>query len=83
MTGVDSIKNARAVGDSKYNQFKEFFSTEVQKNEEIAPSRFFKRRHSMLDVDGKDPVERNKLMMQESKWSSARATSWCRRNGTE
>lgn len=55
---------------SVINCFREVRSTELQKNEEIASRGFFKvgdTFNSMLDVDGKDPVKRNNLMMQERK----------------
>ena len=69
MTGVDSRENGRtSIGESKYNQFLPgFWSTEVQKNEEISGGgsgiqKVFNKidgRHGMLDVTGKDPVERD------------------------
>lgn len=49
------------------NCFRELCSTEVQKNEIASRGLFKGRRYSMLDVDGKDPVKRNKLTMEEGK----------------
>ena len=66
---MDPRQRGRATGDSKCNQLLQgVLFTEVQKNEEIASRGLFKgRRYSMLDADGKDPVKRNKRMMQERK----------------
>ena len=52
---------------SVINCFREVCSTEVQKNEIASRGLFKGRRYSLLGVDGKDPVKRNKLMMEERK----------------
>lgn len=52
---------------SVINCFRELCSTEGWKNEIASRGLFKGRRYSMLDVDGKDPAKRNKLMMEERK----------------
>ena len=61
--GVDLRENGGATSDRKYNQwFQGILFHRQAENEGVEQSKIFKsRRHSMLDIDGKDPMERNKL----------------------